>query len=70
VIAALPDKLQSVALFSHNPGITYFVNSLHTKTHIDNMPTCAIFAIAADISEWAGFIKAKKEILFFDYPKK
>jgi len=70
VVSALPDNLNSVALFSHNPGITYFVNSLHTGTQIDNMPTCAIFAIEMDIEQWSGFTKAKKEFLFFDYPKK
>ena len=70
VISALPEHFNTVALFSHNPGITYFVNSLQTKAHVDNMPTCAIFAIVADIAQWSGFAKAKKDFLFFDYPKK
>lgn len=69
-VAGLPDDLNTVALFSHNPGITYFVNSLNSGAKIDNMPTCGIFAVSADIKEWYGFIKAKKEFLFFDYPKK
>ena len=70
VISALPDHFNTVALFSHNPGITWFVNSLQAKVNVDNMPTCAIFAIEADISQWSGFAKAKIEFLFFDYPKK
>jgi phosphohistidine phosphatase len=70
VIAALPDDLDSVALFSHNPGITYFVNSLDSKTQVDNMPTSAIFAVEADITQWSAFVRAKREFLFFDYPKK
>ncbi|MEO7307973.1 MAG: histidine phosphatase family protein [Ferruginibacter sp.] len=70
VIASLPDALNSVAIFSHNPGITYFVNSLNTNTRVDNMPTCAVFAVEADIVQWVEFMKAKKDILFFDYPKK
>lgn len=70
VIAALPDSLNSVAIFSHNPGITYFVNSLKTKTQVDNMPTCAVFAVQTDITHWSGFLKAEKKLLFFDYPKK
>ncbi|HEX2684649.1 MAG TPA: histidine phosphatase family protein [Ferruginibacter sp.] len=70
VIGSLPDDIKSVAIFSHNPGITYFVNSLGTGTEVNNMPTCAIFAVEADISHWADFGKAKKELLFFDYPKK
>lgn len=69
-IAALPDTLHSVAVFAHNPGITYFVNSLNTKSQVNNMPTCAIFAVSADIEHWAGFAKAGKTFLFFDYPKK
>ena len=70
VIAGLPNELNVVAIFSHNPGISSFVNSLNTTTQIDNMPTCAVFAVSADITEWSAFIKAKKEFLFFDYPKK
>ena len=69
VISTLPDTLGTVALFSHNPGISYFVNSLNTKFKIDNMPTWAIFAISADTAEWAGFARAKKEVIFYDYPK-
>lgn len=69
VIKALPESLKTVALFSHNPGITYFVNSLQTKVDIDNMPTCSIFTVKVDTDHWSAFEKAKKEFLFFDYPK-
>lgn len=70
VISGLPENLNSVALFSHNPGITYFVNSLTNRERVDNMPTCAIFAVSADIDDWSLFFKAEKKFLFFDYPKK
>ena len=70
VVAGLPDEQETVAVFSHNPGITHFVNSLNTGIQIDNMPTAAIFAVSADITSWSGFGKAKKGFLFFDYPKK
>jgi len=69
-IAGLPDQFDSVAVFSHNPGITYFVNSLNTGIEINNMPTCAIFAVSANITHWSGFTKAVKSFLFYDYPKK
>lgn len=69
VVLSLPDELNTVAFFSHNPGISYFVNSLNTITKVDNMPTCAMFGVSADITSWTGFNKAKKEFLFFDYPK-
>ena len=68
VVAKLPDDATCVALFSHNPGITDFANSL-TSTPINDMPTCAIYAIKADIKHWSEFERADKEFWFFDYPK-
>jgi len=68
VITKLPDNSNTVALFSHNPGITDFINSL-TNTSIDNMPTCGIFAIKTEIKEWRSFRDGEKEFWFFDYPK-
>ena len=68
VVTKLPDNAACVALFSHNPGITDFANSL-TTTQIDDMPTCGIFAVKADIKSWSDFEKAEKEFWFFDYPK-
>lgn len=67
-IAGLNNQYNTVALFSHNPGITDFVNTL-TNTHIDNMPTCAVFAVMATTDNWAGFKESEKSLLFFDYPK-
>jgi phosphohistidine phosphatase len=69
VIQQIDDGFNTVAIFAHNPGITYFVNSLTTTVKIDNMPTCAVFAVQAPITKWKEFAKAKKEFLFFDYPK-
>jgi phosphohistidine phosphatase len=68
VVSELEDDLKTVAIFSHNPGITEFVNSL-TTSRIDNMPTCGIFAVKADIKKWKDFASATKEFWFFDYPK-
>ena len=63
------DKDHVVALFSHNPGITDFVNTL-TEFKVDNMPTCSVFALKVTTKEWKEFRNAEKEFLFFDYPKK
>ena len=67
-IANAPEKSDSLAIFSHNPGITDFANKL-TTTRIDNMPTCSIFAVTADITRWSEFELAVKELYFFDFPK-
>lgn len=68
IIKEIKDKHNAVILFSHNPGITEFVNNL-TQVRIDNMPTCAIFAVTANTDTWADFEKSDKNFLFFDYPK-
>ena len=68
IIAAANDKFDSIALFSHNFGITNFANML-TEVRIDNIPTCGVFALKAACTKWADFKEAKKEFLFFDYPK-
>lgn len=68
VVLELSDKDKVVALFSHNPGITSFVNSL-TNVRIDDMPTCGVFAVSAAVENWTEFKDAEKQFLFFDYPK-
>jgi hypothetical protein len=33
------------------------------------MPTCGIFAVAADIVHWSAFSAATRYFFFFDQPK-
>jgi len=68
VVDSLDDKDDTVAIFSHNPGITAFVNSL-TSARLDNMPTCAVFAAKCDTQHWKDFRSAGPQFGFFDYPK-
>lgn len=68
VVAQQDDRYNSVAIFGHNPGITSFVNEL-AETSIDQMPTCAVFTVQADIKHWKDFPNATKKFLFFDSPK-
>jgi len=68
VIESLADSGKNIAIFSHNPGITDFVNRLSVADLVE-MPTCSIFALTVETNEWKNFRKAKKGFLFFDYPK-
>jgi phosphohistidine phosphatase len=68
VISKADDKFDSIAIFSHNPGITDFANSL-TDARIDNIPTCGIFAVKINTKHWKDFKEAGKEFWFADYPK-
>ena len=67
-IEEAPETASHIALFSHNPGITDFVNSL-TEVRIDNMSTCSVFAVKVPIMHWREFRDATKEFYFFDFPK-
>jgi phosphohistidine phosphatase len=67
-VTNVDDDYDSVALFSHNPGITAFANLL-TVTRVDDMPTCAVFAINIKTNSWKHFKTAAKEFWFFDHPK-
>ncbi|MGN6291330.1 MAG: SixA phosphatase family protein [Chitinophagaceae bacterium] len=68
VISQVSDEYDTIAVFSHNNGITDFANTL-TDTRIDEMPTCSIFAVKASIQSWSEFKRSKKAFWFFDYPK-
>ena len=68
VVANIDNAINDAAIFSHNDGITSFVNGL-TNTHVDDMPTCSIYAVKIAINSWRDFKKADKEFWFFDYPK-
>ena len=68
VIADADNDFKTVAVFSHNYGITDFANQL-TDARIDNIPTCGVFAIKIYTDTWSDFREAKKEFWFFDYPK-
>ncbi|MBS1496636.1 MAG: histidine phosphatase family protein [Bacteroidetes bacterium] len=69
VLSSLNKIHNRVAVFSHNPGITSFVNTLIKEVHIDNMPTCAVFAVNINTDGWSNLRQAEKNFLFFDYPK-
>ena len=69
VVEKLNDDIDCVAIFSHNPGITDFANSLTDDIRIDNIPTSGIFAVSIEAKKWNKFKEAKKKFLFFDYPK-
>jgi phosphohistidine phosphatase len=69
VVEGFDEDFKKAVIFSHNPGITEFVNTLCPQFKLDNMPTCAIFAVHADTDKWSEFRISEKKFLFFDFPK-
>jgi phosphohistidine phosphatase len=66
---AIDDRHNTIAIFSHNPGITSFANVMEVAK-IDDMPTCAVFGVQAPVSHWKDFRSSEKKFWFFEYPKK
>lgn len=70
VIYGIKDKVKTVFIVAHNPGITQFVNQLSPSFSLDDMPTCGAVASHLDAAHWNEFNKVKKEVFLFEYPKK
>jgi len=68
VIYSLDDSHHSVALFSHNNGISNFANSM--SEDIFHFPTCGVAGFEIDCHSWSEFNGANKKLLFFYEPKK
>ena len=68
VVEKLDDSYETIALFSHNPGITDFANSQNCLD-IFNMPTGSVFAFQTDTEKWSHIRIAERKLLFFYLPK-
>ncbi|MGZ5196834.1 MAG: SixA phosphatase family protein [Kaistella sp.] len=67
VIYDLKDEVNSVAMFSHNNGISNFANMMSEE--IFAFPTCGVAGFQVDCESWSEFESAKKKLLFFYEPK-
>jgi len=68
VIYDLDDQVNSVALFSHNNGISNFAN--YITDHIFHFSTCGVAGFEIDCNSWSEFDGAKKKFLFYYEPNK
>lgn len=69
VVSEIDEKIQTVFLFGHNPGLISLTNLLGDKS-IPGMPTCAIAGLEFDVSTWVHVQKHSGKIILFDYPTK
>lgn len=69
IIQDLDDKVNSVMIFGHNPGLTTFGNYLGDKYN-DNIPTCAITGIELNIDDWDDARPDVGKTFLYEYPKK
>lgn len=64
----LPNDINSVMLFGHNPTFTTLANYFLPKS-IDWLPTSAIVCIEFDTDKWGNFINAQKKAKFVVTPR-
>lgn len=60
----------SLALIGHNPVLTDFANLLTQNVHLQNIPTCGIWAVQFRVERWSDIQEDCGQFLFFEYPKK
>lgn len=68
ILEDLPDELESVALVSHNYGISEFADYL-TENFMEAMPTCAVVCIELDIDSWKEIVRGLGTTKWYIYPK-
>lgn len=69
VISSIADRIGTVMMFSHNPGVTSFVNRM-TKSYVDNVPTCGVAVIDFEIESWKLIDqKSVGNLAHYYYPK-
>ena len=69
VIRNLPNNLNTILVFGHNPSFTSMANSIKGGEMIDNVPTCGIVHVTADIDSWKAFKTSTGQVEAFHYPK-
>lgn len=69
VVHALPENLQSVCLFGHNPDISEAVGILGGEP-VTHLPTAALVSLIFAVDDWAAVMPGVGRISRFEYPKR
>jgi len=69
IVQNTSDDFDTILVFGHNPGFTMVANSFVGGEDIDNVPTCGIVKVVADVSNWRDLKKSKGEVIEFHFPK-
>ena len=69
IVQKQSDQIDTLLVFGHNPGFTDVAN-FFTRNYTDNIPTCGIIEISADIKKWSDLDDETGKVVNFFYPKK
>ena len=68
ILQAIDDRINTVMLVAHNPGLTELANRL-TAHYIDNVVTTGVVAIQFSVTHWKEIADVPGQFLWYDYPK-
>ena len=68
IVQNQPNNWQTILVFGHNPAFTSIANSFEGD-YIDNVPTCGIVKVTADIDDWNDLNEKTGKVAEFYYPK-
>lgn len=68
LIQLLPENLNTVMLFGHNPTFTGVAN-LFSERYIGNVPTCGIVHLETAAKNWSSFDESNTRLVAYHYPK-
>jgi phosphohistidine phosphatase len=68
LIQNIQKEINSLALFFHNPTITYLGNLLASLS-ISNIPTCGVLILSCKEKNWGSVEVGNCELISFNYPK-
>ncbi len=69
IIYSVPDNINYLMIFGHNPTFTQTVNYLSDKK-IENLPTCGFVQINFNFNSWNNLGSNTGQQILFEYPKK
>lgn len=69
VLVKTEDNIDSLMIFTHNPGLTNFANFI-SERQFDNIPTSAVVSVKLKVKDWNELDENTCDVEFFEYPKK
>ncbi|MBI9037851.1 MAG: histidine phosphatase family protein [Bacteroidales bacterium] len=63
IIESLPNEINSIMIFGHNPAFTYFSNYF-LEDKLDWLPTSGTVSISFQTDDWMKIVSAKRKINF------
>jgi len=67
VVGHQDNNFNDLVVCAHNTGITQLANRLG-RASIDNVPTCGMVVLEAEVNSWAELPSAHCTLIHFDYP--